>query len=299
MARITSMPGAEIGIIGGSGLYAIDSVEALREVRVRTPFGAPSDSLMLGKLGGVRIAFLSRHGRGHRLSPTEINYRANIYALKFIGVSSVISVSAVGSMKEGIKPGDMVLPDQFIDLTKHRAGSFFGRGAVAHVAFAEPICRVLSDALLKATRGAGATAHAGGTYVCIEGPQFSSRAESVLYRQWGVDVIGMTNLPEAKLAREAELCYATLALVTDYDCWHESEETVTVEMILATLHKNVEAAKRVLRAAVPGAAGSSSCACRHALSQAIVTDPRAIPPAARKQLGLLIGKYLPLRKGRR
>ena len=299
MARITSMPGAEIGIIGGSGLYAIDGMEALREVRVRTPFGAPSDSLMLGKLGGVRIAFLSRHGRGHRLSPTEINYRANIYALKSIGVSSVISVSAVGSMKEGIKPGDMVLPDQFIDLTKHRAGSFFGRGAVAHVAFAEPICRVLSEALLKATRRAGATAHAGGTYVCIEGPQFSSRAESVLYRQWGVDVIGMTNLPEAKLAREAELCYATLALVTDYDCWHESEETVTVEMILATLHKNVEAAKRVLRAVVPGAAGSSSCACRRALSQAIVTDPRAIPPPARKQLGLLIGKYLPSPKGRR
>ncbi|HJU04781.1 MAG TPA: S-methyl-5'-thioadenosine phosphorylase [Nitrospiraceae bacterium] len=291
--RNTSSPQAQIGIIGGSGLYEIEGLQDVREVRVRTPFGHPSDALIVGTLGGVRLAFLSRHGRGHRFTPSEINYRANIYALKSMGVTRVISVSAVGSMKEMIKPGDLLLPDQFIDLTKRRIGTFFGDGVVAHVAFAEPICLSLADILLKAGHSAGGTVHRGGTYLCIEGPQFSSRAESLLYRKWGVDVIGMTNLPEAKLAREAELCYATLALVTDYDCWHESEETVTVEMILATLHKNVALAKRVLRAAVASATDSGSCVCGQALKHAIVTAPEAIPPTARRQLDLLIGRHLP------
>jgi 5'-methylthioadenosine phosphorylase len=298
MPRVTSRPQAQIGIIGGSGLYAMEGLQDVREVRVRTPFGPPSDALILGTVGGVRLVFLSRHGRGHRLAPSEINYRANIYALKTMGVTRVISVSAVGSMKERIKPGDMVLPDQFIDLTKQRVGTFFGKGVVAHVAFAEPICGSLSEVLFNAGQGAGGTVHRGGSYLCIEGPQFSSRAESLLYRQWGVDVIGMTNLPEAKLAREAELCYATLALATDYDCWHESEQAVTVDMILATLQKNVELATRVLRAAVASAADLRPCPCQRALEFAIVTAPDMISRSTRKQLRLLIGRYLPLARGR-
>ena len=298
MSRVTSRPHAQIGIIGGSGLYAMEGLQDVREVRVRTPFGPPSDALILGTIEGVRLAFLSRHGRGHRLAPSEINYRANIYALKSVGITRVISVSAVGSMKEMIKPGDMVLPDQFIDLTKQRVGTFFGKGVVAHVGFAEPICGSLSEILFKAGQGARGAVHRGGSYVCIEGPQFSSRAESLLYRQWGVDVIGMTNLPEAKLAREAELCYATLALVTDYDCWHESEEAVTVDMILVTLQKNVELAKRVLRAAVAAAANPRPCPCQQALQHAIVTAPDVMSSSARKQLRLLIGRYLPPAKGR-
>jgi 5'-methylthioadenosine phosphorylase len=285
-------PQADIGIIGGSGLYNMDGLTGIRDVRVRTPFGEPSDALTTGTLDGIRVAFLSRHGRGHRIAPADINYRANIYALKTLGVSRVISVSAVGSMKEALKPGHVVLPDQFIDLTKRRAGTFFEKGIVAHVAFADPVCRALSETLLKAAQGAGATVHRGGAYLCIEGPQFSSRGESLLYRQWGVDVIGMTNMPEAKLAREAELCYATMALVTDYDCWHSSEESVTVEMILATLHNNVAQARRILRAAAPAAAGTRNCPCGSALRHAIVTAPEKIPPVTRKRLELLIGKYL-------
>jgi 5'-methylthioadenosine phosphorylase len=285
-------PRAEIGIIGGSGLYEMEGLSGIREVRVRTPFGEPSDVLIVGTLDGVRAAFLSRHGRGHRIAPADINYRANIYALKTLGVTRVISVSAVGSMKEALKPGHVVLPDQFIDLTKRRASTFFEKGIVAHVAFADPVCGALSETLWKAAQGAGATAHRGGTYLCIEGPQFSSRGESLLYRQWGVDVIGMTNMPEAKLAREAELCYATMALATDYDCWHSSEESVTVEMILATLHSNVAQARRILRAAVPAAAGAGTCACATALQYAIVTAPGRIPAATRKRLQPLIGKYL-------
>jgi 5'-methylthioadenosine phosphorylase len=285
-------PQADIGIIGGSGLYNMEGLSGIREVRVRTPFGEPSDALIVGTLDGVRVAFLSRHGRGHRISPTDINYRANIYALKMLGVIRVISVSAVGSMKETIKPGHIVLPDQFVDHTKRRTGTFFEKGIVAHVAFADPICGALSQALRKAASGAGATVHYGGTYLCIEGPQFSSRGESLLYRQWGVDVIGMTNMPEAKLAREAELCYATMALVTDYDCWHNSEESVTVEMILATLHNNVAQAKRILRAAVPAVAGPRACPCGSALQHAIVTAPERIPSAMRKRLQPLIGRYL-------
>jgi 5'-methylthioadenosine phosphorylase len=285
-------PHAEIGIIGGSGLYTMEGLSGVREVHVRTPFGEPSDALIVGMLDGVRLAFLSRHGRGHRVSPSDINYRANIYALKTLGVTRVISVSAVGSMKETLKPGHVVLPDQFIDHTKRRASTFFEKGIVAHVAFADPVCGALSQALHKAADGAGAPVHHGGTYLCIEGPQFSSRGESLLYRQWGVDVIGMTNMPEAKLAREAELCYATMALVTDYDCWRTSEESVTVEMILATLHNNVAQAQRVLRAAVPAVAGPRTCPCGSALQHAIVTAPERVPAATRKRLQPLIGKYL-------
>ncbi len=283
---------ADIGIIGGSGLYNMEGLSGVREVRVRTPFGEPSDALIVGTLDGVPVAFLSRHGRGHRIAPSDINYRANIYALKTLGVARVISVSAVGSMKETLKPGHVVLPDQFIDHTKRRAGTFFEKGIVAHVAFADPVCGALSQALRKAANGAGATVHHGGVYLCIEGPQFSSRGESLLYRQWGVDVIGMTNMPEAKLAREAELCYATMALVTDYDCWHASEESVTVEMILATLHNNVAQARRVLRAAVPAIAELRTCPCGSALQYAIVTAPERISVAMRKRLQPLIGKYL-------
>ena len=292
MAGSQAKPRADIGIIGGSGLYNMEGLSGVREVRVRTPFGEPSDALIVGTLDGMRVAFLSRHGRGHRIAPTDINYRANIYALKTLGVARVISVSAVGSMKETLKPGHVVLPDQFIDHTKRRASTFFEKGIVAHVAFADPICGALSQALRKAANGAGATVHHGGTYLCIEGPQFSSRGESLLYRQWGVDVIGMTNMPEAKLAREAELCYATMALVTDYDCWHASEESVTVEMILATLHNNVAQAKRVLRAAVPAVAELRTCPCGSALQYAIVTAPERISAAMRKRLQPLIGKYL-------
>jgi 5'-methylthioadenosine phosphorylase len=290
--REKGAPRADIGIIGGSGLYDLDGMAGVREVKVRTPFGEPSDALVTGTLDGIRLAFLSRHGRGHRIAPTDINYRANIYALKTLGVSRVISVSAVGSMKESLKPGHVVLPDQFIDHTKRRASTFFEKGIVAHVAFADPVCGRLSELLHKSAQGIGVTVHLGGTYLCIEGPQFSSRGESFLYRQWGVDVIGMTNMPEAKLAREAELCYATMALVTDYDCWHGSEESVTVEMILATLRNNVAQAKHILRAVVPSVREAGSCACGHALQYAIVTAPEKIPAATRRRLQTLIGKYL-------
>ncbi len=290
---------AAIGIIGGSGLYNIDGLERVREVRVRTPFGAPSDALVLGVLDGVRIAFLSRHGRGHRINPGSINYRANIYALKSLGVKQVISVSAVGSMKEAIRPGDVVLPDQFIDLTKRRISTFFDDGIVAHVGFGEPVCASVADALAAAGRAAGARLHRGGTYVCMEGPQFSTKAESRLYRQWGVDVIGMTNMPEAKLAREAELCYATMALATDYDCWHETEEAVTVEAILATLHKNVALAKQVLKTVVPKLVSDRACACHQALGNALVTAPDHMSASARRRLSLLIAPYVRTRKGKR
>lgn len=280
---------AELGVIGGSGLYDMDGLERMRELTVKTPFGTPSDALILGTLDGVRMAFLSRHGRGHRLSPGDINYRANLYALKSVGVTRVISVSAVGSMKETLRPGDIMLPDQFIDLTKRRAGTFFDQGIVAHVAFAEPTCEPLRQALRDAGQAVGSTLRVGGTYLCIEGPQFSTKGESRLYRQWGVDVIGMTNLPEAKLAREAELCYATIALVTDYDCWHESEASVTVEAILGTLQKNVALAKRIIRAAVSIVKQPRACACGHALQNAIVTAPAKISSRAKSRLALLLG----------
>jgi 5'-methylthioadenosine phosphorylase len=290
---------ADLGVIGGSGLYEMEGLERVREVAVKTPFGPPSDALIVGLLDGVRVAFLSRHGRGHRLSPSEINYRANLYALKAVGVTRVISVSAVGSMKDALRPGEMVLPDQFIDLTKRRIGTFFEQGIVAHVAFAEPTCQDLREGLRRAGQAVGSPLHFGGTYVCIEGPQFSTKAESRLYRQWGVDVIGMTNLPEAKLAREAELCYATMALVTDYDCWHESEASVTVEAILETLHKNVASAKRVIRAAVAIAKQPRACMCGQALRNAIVTAPAKIPFKARTRLGALLGEPMAPTKRRR
>lgn len=283
---------AEIGIIGGSGLYDMEGLERVREVRPSTPFGRPSDALALGTVDGVRVAFLARHGRGHRIGPSEINYRANIYALKSVGVTRVVSVSAVGSMKETVRPGEVVLPDQFVDLTKRRIGTFFEQGIVAHVAFAEPVCHALAASLFKAAQGVGASVHQGGVYLCIEGPQFSSRGESNIYRQWGVDVIGMTNLPEAKLAREAELCYATLALVTDYDCWHDTEAAVTVEAVLATLQKNVELAKRLLRVAMPLVVGPRACGCGRALEQAILTSPEHIPKGTRKRLRVLLDRHL-------
>ncbi|MCP9449325.1 MAG: S-methyl-5'-thioadenosine phosphorylase [Nitrospira sp.] len=278
---------ASVGVIGGSGLYAMEGLKDAREYRIRTPFGAPSGAVVVGLIDGVQVAFLARHGSGHRLSPSEINYRANIYALKSLGVSRVISISAVGSMKESIKPEDVVIPDQFLDLTKRRASTFFEGGVVAHVAFGEPVCAGLSEKLASSGRRVGATVHSGGTYVCIEGPQFSTKGESMLYRQWGVDVIGMTNMPEAKLAREAELCYATMALVTDYDCWHETEEDVTVEAILATLHRNVESAKRILQEAIPAVATSEACACQRALDHAIVTSRKGVPAAVKDKLALL------------
>ena len=290
---------AAIGIIGGSGLYDIEGLERVREVRVRTPFGAPSDAIRVGVLGGIRVAFLSRHGRGHRLSPSSINYRANIYALKSLGVTQVISVSAVGSMKESIRPGDVVLPDQFIDLTKRRVSTFFDEGIVAHVGFGEPVCSSVADVLEQAGRAVGARLQRGGTYVCMEGPQFSTKAESRLYRQWGVDVICMTNMPEAKLAREAELCYATVALATDYDCWHDTEEAVTVEAILATLHKNVALAKQLLKAALPKLAPDRTCVCHQALRTAIVTAPDCISATAKRRLNLLIARAVRTRKGKR
>ncbi len=288
-----------VGIIGGSGLYQVEGLEQVREVRIRTPFGAPSDAVVVGVLGGMGVAFLSRHGRGHRINPSSINYRANIYALKSLGVTQVISISAVGSMKESIQPGHVVLPDQFIDLTKRRISTFFDEGIVAHVGFSEPVCSSLADVLEEAGRFAGATLQRGGTYVCMEGPQFSTKAESRLYRQWGVDVIGMTNMPEAKLAREAELCYATMALATDYDCWHETEEAVTVGAILATLHRNVALAKEILKTAVPKLDSDRACACRQALATALITAPDAMSASAKRRLNFLIAPYVRTRKGKR
>lgn len=286
-----------VGVIGGSGLYDIEGLTSTRTVRVCTPFGAPSGAITVGSLEGIRVAFLSRHGRGHLLNPSGINYRANIFALKSLGVSHVISISAVGSMKESIQPGDVVVPDQFIDLTKRRVSTFFDNGVVAHVAFGEPVCAELGQVLLSAGEKVGANLHRSGTYVCMEGPQFSTKAESRLYRQWGVDVIGMTNMPEAKLAREAELCYATLALVTDYDCWHETEEAVTVEAVLGTLHRNVALAKQLLRSAIPSFDNPIDCPCHRALDNAILTAPNRIPTTARKKLAVLVDRALTQKKG--
>jgi 5'-methylthioadenosine phosphorylase len=264
----------------------------LKEIRMNTPFGKPSDAIILGNFHGLRVAFLSRHGRGHHTLPSGINYRANIHALKAVGVTRVFSVSAVGSMKEAIRPGDFVLPDQFIDRTTQRANTFFDQGIVAHVAFADPICGSLSTVLEKASQKVSVKVHRPGTYLCIEGPQFSSRAESILYRQWGVDVIGMTNLPEAKLAREAELCYATLALVTDYDCWHETEDAVSVGAILSIMHKNVETAKIVLQQALEIAKDLGACSCHTALEHAVITPLDRMSPILRKRYQVLLRRQL-------
>ena len=281
-----------IGIIGGSGLYEMEGLTHLREERVATPFGDPSDAYVLGRLDGHPVAFLARHGRGHRLLPSELNFRANIYGFKVLGVQWIISASAVGSMREEIHPSDIVVPDQFFDRTKARASTFFGDGLVAHVSFADPVCPDLSDLLYRAGREIGASMRKGGTYVCIEGPQFSTRAESRIYRSWGVDVIGMTNLQEAKLSREAEICYATMALVTDYDVWHEAEGDVTVEKVIAILHKNVATAKAIVRGVIPMIRPERSCGCASALKDAIITAPQAIPEAAKKKLWPIVGKYL-------
>jgi 5'-methylthioadenosine phosphorylase len=286
-----------IGIIGGSGLYELEGLGSVEEVRLDTPFGSPSDAYLVGRLGDAKLVFLPRHGRGHRYAPHEINYRANVHGMKQLGVEWLLSVSAVGSMKEAIRPGDIVVVDQFIDRTKRRESSFFGEGAVGHVSFADPICGAMADVVYgvaaKACPAAGSTAHRGGTYVVIDGPQFSTRAESFLYRSWGVDVIGMTNLPEAKLAREAELCYATIALSTDYDCWHDTEEDVSVAAVVATLRKNVALAKSILKGVVEALPAARGCACAHASEHALMTDPRIIPPATRQRLDLIVGRYLP------
>jgi 5'-methylthioadenosine phosphorylase len=286
------MAKAEIGVIGGSGLYEMEGLGQIEKVRVDTPFGEPSDELVLGTLEGRRLAFLPRHGRGHRLLPGEINYRANIYAMKTLGVERIISVSAVGSMKEEIVPGHIVVPDQFYDLTKNRVSTYFGAGVAAHVGFADPVCHEMSYVLYEAGQKAGATMHKGGTYLCMEGPQFSTRGESRIYRQWGVDVIGMTNVTEAKLAREAEICYATLALATDYDCWHETEDDVTIDAVIAILNKNVETAKAIIRHAVSNIPETRACPCASSLQYAIMTPAGLIPEATKQKLGLLIGKYI-------
>ena len=283
---------AEIGIIGGSGLYAMPGLTEVREERIVTPFGEPSDALVLGKLEGRSVAFLARHGRGHRILPSELNFRANIYALKMLGVERILSVSAVGSLKEEHKPTDFVMPDQFIDRTFGRIGTFFGEGIVAHVGFGDPVCGTVLQVFADACATVGVVGKRGGTYVCMEGPQFSTRAESNLYRSWGADVIGMTNLQEAKLAREAEICYATMAMVTDYDCWREGHDDVTVDQVVAVLHQNAENAAKVVKAAIAAMPTERKCACGSALKYAVLTDRKAIPAAARERLGLLLDKYL-------
>ncbi len=281
-----------IGVIGGSGLYEMDGLTQIRTVKITTPFGKPSDDYIIGTLHGKRVAFLPRHGRGHRILPTDINYRANIYGMKKLGVERIISVSAVGSMKEEIRPGDIVIPDQFYDHTKHRRSTFFGGGVVAHVGMAEPVCAGLCRVLIDAGTRVGATLHRSGTYLCMEGPQFSTRAESLTYRTWGVDVIGMTNATEAKLAREAEICYSTIALATDYDCWHHSEEAVTVEAVLAVMKKNIETSKAMIREAVRMLPETPGCSCGEALRNTIMTPEKLMTAKTKKDLAPIIGKYL-------
>jgi len=282
-----------IGVIGGSGLYEIEGFTDIEEVRLQTPFGEPSDAFITGRLGNVRMAFLPRHGRGHRLLPSEVPYRANIYGMKMLGVERIISVSAVGSMKEEIAPGHIIIPDQFFDRTQgKRASTFFGEGVVGHVQFADPVCGNLSGNLARAARDVGARVHEGGTYICIEGPNFSTRAESKIYRSWGVDVIGMTNIPEARLAREAEICYATIALATDFDCWHHEHEDVSVEAVLAIIKQNVATARNIIRAVAGDLGQERGCSCGAALESAIMTHKDLIPPATWEKLSPLIGKYL-------
>ena len=282
-----------IGVIGGSGLYEMEGLAEIETVSLETPFGNPSDEYITGVLDGVRMVFLPRHGKGHRLLPSEVNYRANIYGMKKLGVTRIISVSAVGSMKEEIAPGHIVIPDQFIDRTNAtRANTFFGNGVAGHVQFADPVCSELSGQLYNAAREAGATVHRGGTYICMEGPAFSTRAESTMYRSFGVSVIGMTNIPEAKLAREAEICYGVIALATDYDCWHESHEDVSVDAILAIIRNNVAMAKKIIGHAVRGIGSERGCPCASALRYAIITDKAVIPERTKQDLDIIIGKYL-------
>jgi 5'-methylthioadenosine phosphorylase len=281
-----------VGVIGGSGLYEMEGLEDVQTISLTTPFGDPSDSFVVGHLEGVKIAFLPRHGKGHRISPSSLNYRANIYAMKLLGVQWIIGVSAVGSMKESLHPGDMVIPSQYIDRTFHRQNTFFNDGIVCHISFADPVCPVLSQILFAAGKEVGATVQKDGTYLCIEGPQFSTRAESKLYRTWGVDIIGMTNLPEARLAREAELCYSTIAFVTDYDCWHEETENVSVREILRILAQSTKIAKSAIRSAVKLLPEKRECICATALKYAFVTGKKYVPKSTKKDLEPIIGKYL-------
>lgn len=286
------MEHVQIGIIGGSGLYDMAEVTDRSEVTLQTPFGVPSGPYVVGSLRGKRVAFLARHGAGHRLSPSELNFRANIFGMKMLGVEYILSASAVGSLKEDIKPLDIVIPDQFIDRTRGRISTFFGNGLVAHVGFAHPFCKTLSGVAHDSGLAAGATIHKGGTYVCMEGPQFSTLAESNLYRSWGASIIGMTNLQEAKLAREAEICYTTIALVTDYDCWHPDHDSVTVDMIIANLMQNAKTAQQIIAGAVDRLPYARTCECATALKFALITRPEVVPPKARKDLAPLVAKYL-------
>ncbi len=281
-----------IGVMGGSGLYEMEGLTKVRTAKVATPFGKPSDDYIIGTLHGRRVAFLPRHGRGHRIMPSDINYRANIFGMKKLGVERIISVSAVGSMKEEIRPGDIVIPEQFYDHTRQRRSTFFGSGVVAHVGMADPVCFDLSQILAQAGRAVGAQMHRGGTYLCMEGPQFSTRAESLTYRKWDVDVIGMTNATEAKLAREAELCYSTIALATDYDCWHHSEEAVTVEAVLEVMRHNIETAKAIISEAIRTLPDARQCGCGAALKNTIMTPEKLIPAKTKRDLAVIIGKYM-------
>ncbi|MDO8578631.1 MAG: S-methyl-5'-thioadenosine phosphorylase [Dehalococcoidales bacterium] len=283
---------AKIGVIGGSGLYEIHGMTDVKEIDVVTPFGKPSDAITVGKLDGVGIAFLPRHGKGHRIMPTELPSRANIYALKSLGVEQIIAINSAGSFKKEVKPGQLLIPDQLIDRTRGRAGTFFGDGIVAHIGFAEPFCPDLRKVLYEAAQAAGADVHHKGTMVVMEGPAFSTRAESQLYKSWGADIIGMTALPEAKLAREAEICYAIIGCVTDYDSWWEPGKPVTVDVILEIMRKNIETSKAIIKHAVSRVLSKRDCACPHAVENAIVTDPQAVPPATKKKLELIIGKYI-------
>jgi 5'-methylthioadenosine phosphorylase len=291
-SRSTGSESVRIGVIGGSGLYHMPGLENTREVKVKTPFGDPSDALVVGTLEGKRVAFLARHARGHRLLPAEINYRANIHAMKQLGVERIVSVSAVGSLQEDLKPLDFLIPDQFYDRTRHRVSTFFGDGVAAHVGFAKPVCGQLTGVLGEACDRAKVRVHRGGTYICMEGPQFSTLAEAHVHRQLRFEVIGMTNVTEAKLAREAEICYATVAMITDYDCWHPEHASVTLEEIISNLNKNAENAQGVVREAVRAMPAERACKCGSALAHAIVTDPSVIPAAARKRLSMIAGKYL-------
>jgi 5'-methylthioadenosine phosphorylase len=282
---------AQLGVIGGSGFYSLLEVEGLEERQLDTPFGNPSDAYVIARIHGKRVAFLARHGRGHRLSPSELNFRANIYGMKMLGVERILSLSAVGSMKEEHAPLDFVIPDQFFDRTRGRISTFFGDGVVAHISFADPVCPEMASIVHSSAKKTDINSKLGGTYLCMEGPAFSTRAESNLYRSWGMDVIGMTNLQEAKLAREAEICYTTVAMVTDYDCWHEAHDAVSVDQIIATLKKNTENARKLVPEVIQSLPAARSCKCGSALRHAIITDRAAITPDAKRRLGLLIGKY--------
>ena len=283
---------ATIGVIGGSGLYAMQGLTNAREIRIKTPFGDPSDAIVVGMLEGKQVAFLARHARGHRILPGEINYRANIYAMKLLGVERVISVSAVGSLKEDLRPGEFLVADQFVDRTKGRVSTFFGNGLVAHVTFDKPTCGQVSRVLADASVHCGVKVHRKGTYICMEGPQFSTLAEAHMHRRMEFDVIGMTNVTEAKLAREAELCYGTIAMITDYDCWHPDHESVTLAQIVSTLQQNAENAQKVLREAIKSTPDHHECKCGSALAHALITDPKVVPKSTKKNLAAIIGKYI-------